>query len=338
MAGFAEGTRRELLHRVTCTLGWVQHRLRLTGRFSAFPIAHRSAPDQRIPGIHANWTAPRGSGEVLRTEELITMVLSALTWRRFHGPITLFADSRTVDFLGEREMLDIYHEVRTAEIDAIDPRQFSPELYFNLSKLVALRASTAPVAVIDLDLFLRRPLPRIGPNDFVFAHYELPNSAAYPPLSQLPNPNRVEFPGWQDSSLVCNTALAAFGSQRHLDDFLDLAMAYIAGNNQDAPVDHVARLLFAEQRLAPYTAHRNGVELTPLSDSAWDNRQFRWGRGEPGPAFHHTWHRKRLFPSDRTRDRYCVRLVRELLATFPEAERLLAADPALARYLAGVPG
>lgn len=332
MAGTQDDSSNGVWHRITCSLGWVQHRLRLTGRFSGFPIAEMAEPDQRIPAVHANWTTPRRSGEVLLPEEVITMMLSALAWRRFHGTIALYADTPTVTFLQKRGILDMYDDVRSAEIDSIDRSRFSPDLYFNLSKLVALRACAAPVAVVDLDLFLRRPLPAFGPNSFVFAHYELPNSAVYPPLAQLPNPNHIAFPDWDDDLLVCNTAIAAFGSQRHLDDFLDLAFSYMDGNNEPAPVDPDARLLFAEQRLAPYTAQRNGIDMAPLSDSAWDNRQFRWRRGEPTQAFHHTWHRKRLFPNPRTRDRYCLRLIRELLSTFPEARDLLGRDPVLNEY------
>lgn len=261
------------------------------------------------------------------------MVFSALRWNSLHGPVTLFADDHTVDYLGERGMLGIYREVRTAEIDAIDLQQYPPDLYFSLPKVVALHVSKVPVAVLDLDLFLRRPLPPVGPDEFVFAHYETPDSLSYPALAELPNPNGVDLPDWDDSLPACNMAVAAFGSQRHLDDFTDLALAYAAGNSEPAPIFEWARLTFAEQRLSAYTARRNGVTLTPLTNSIWNTRRHRWMDEEPDDVFHHTWHRKRLFTGQSMRDRYCVRLVRELLASFPQAADLLAGDPTLARYV-----
>src|SRR5262245_35154689 len=96
---------------------------------------------QPIPGIHAYWAAPKlceaarqGWNEadlrefpVLPTEELITAVFSVLVWQRLHGPVTLFADTRTVEFLDRHGILAVYDAVRTDEVDGVDHRQFDPE-------------------------------------------------------------------------------------------------------------------------------------------------------------------------------------------------------------------
>jgi hypothetical protein len=302
---------------------------------------------QEISGIHANWFAPKLADAlrqgwdvrdlkllpVFSTQELITMIFSALAWKRFHGPIALFADTRSVEFLGERGMLRLYDAVHSAEIDSIDQQRYVPRLYFSMPKFVALAASTVPVTMLDFDLFLRRPLPPVGGQDFVFAHYETLGCEYYPPLSEMPNPNGVELEGWDDDGVpACNTAVAAFGSQPHLDDFVELAMAYMAGNDGESPVHPGARPIFAEQRLCAYTAPRNSVTMTPLTTSVWDTHRTEWTRGAPEEVFHHTWHRKQYFTRQSMRDRYCVRLVDELLRTYPEAEDLLTGDVALARY------
>jgi hypothetical protein len=302
---------------------------------------------QVMPGIHAYWAAPKlreaarqGWDEtdlrdfpVLPTEELITAVFSALTWQKLHGPVTLFADSRTIEFLDQHGVLPVYDAVRHAEVDGIDQQRFDPQLYFSLVKFVALGASRAPVAIVDLDLFPRAPLPPFCAKRFLFAHFETLGCEVYPPFADLPNPNRVELPGWTDDLPACNTALAVFTSQAHLDHFVGLAMAFMVDNNDHAPLHPGARPMFAEQRLAPYTALRHGMALTPLTNSVWDTGRAEWTQGAPEDVFHHTWHRKRYFSRQTTRDRYCAQLVGELLHEFPHADRFLERDPALARYV-----
>jgi hypothetical protein len=301
----------------------------------------------RLVGMHANWVAPkiaraRREGwsdadlrhlPVMGQPELITLIFSALAWHRHHGPIKLFADSRTCEFLDERQLLGLYDEVRTDEIDAIDHQVYAPHLYFSLPKFVALGAVPAPVAMIDFDLFLRAPLPEVSADRFVFAHFETLDCEYYPPLADLPNPNAVDFPGWRDDIVACNTAIAAFGSQPHLDDFVALSLAYMRNNDVDAPLHPGVRAIFAEQRLCSYTAARHDVTLAPVTTSVWRTDESDWTEGAPEALFHHTWHRKMYFTRQSMRDRYCRQLTAELLRTFPEAERMLVRDAALRRFV-----
>ncbi|MEU7996187.1 DUF6734 family protein [Micromonospora sp. NPDC049060] len=298
-----------------------------------------------IPAVHANWVAPRlrsaaaqgwDPAELRRVllppEEIITIILSVKAWNRFHGPVSLFADTPTLEFLDARGLLQLYDGYYNAEIDAINHRTFPPEIYFALPKIVGLSLSSAPVAVLDLDLFLRQPLPPMSTSDFLCAHHETLDREIYPLLADLPNPAGVTFPGWHDDLPACNMALALFTRQDHLASFTDLALTYMSGNNEPADVHPVSRITFAEQRLPAYTAARHAVRVRTLADSYWDTSTSEWSDGEPVHLFHHTWHTKKHLSRPASRDKFCIRLVAELLADYPDAVKLLQADPVLARY------
>lgn len=304
-----------------------------------------STPDC-LTGIHAYWTAPKlhnarkqGWSEsdlqfvpALEPQDLITMILAVFAWRAFHGPMVLFADARILDFLDRRGLLDMYDSVRSAEIEGIDQRRYDPDVYFSLPKLIALQAIPVPVAVLDVDLFLRAPLPEVGPRAFVFAHYESLNRHVYPMLSDLPKPAGVALPGWEDSVPACNMAIGGFGNQPHVDEFTSLALAYAADNGAELGLHPVARIAFAEQRLCAYTAARHGVTLRPVTESVWDTEVNEWTQGPPERLFHHTWHHKRYLDRQLAQDRLCVRLAGELIRAFPESADLLERDPKLAGY------
>ncbi|SCL17984.1 hypothetical protein [Micromonospora inyonensis] len=265
-------------------------------------------------------------------EEIVTAVHSALSWRRFHGPVTLYADTSTARYFHDHGLADIYDSIRTSEVDGIDTSRFSPTVYFSLPKIVALRHSAAPVAILDLDFFLRGPIRPPGDREFVFAHHETLDRRIYPRFTDLTNPHNLQFPGWRDDLPACNMAFAAFGSQAHLDAYTESALAYAEDNAAPGDLHPVARVTFAEQRLVAYWADRLGLTMRPLTASTWDVGAGKWTRGEPDAMFHHTWHAKRLLdPSGR--DRLRARLVQELLDRFPDAARLLAGVPELGPFL-----
>ena len=66
-----------------------------------------------IKGFHTLWTAPffqnndRDTYD-MQDYELLTMILSALMWRKNNGPVTMYGDSRAIDFIGEKGIADIW--------------------------------------------------------------------------------------------------------------------------------------------------------------------------------------------------------------------------------------
>ena len=57
-----------------------------------------------IEGFHILWTAPyfeksKDDTYSMQDYELLTMILSALMWRKMNGPITFYGDAMAIDYV-----------------------------------------------------------------------------------------------------------------------------------------------------------------------------------------------------------------------------------------------
>lgn len=112
-------------------------------------------------GYHSYWTAPsrvRGLDPQIGDFELLFMALSALTFRRSVGRMSLYTDKAGAAFLERMSVLDLYDDV-SLELDKIvgvDPRVF-----WAAGKVYAYALCPAPCISVDLDAVLWGPLPKL---------------------------------------------------------------------------------------------------------------------------------------------------------------------------------
>ena len=110
-------------------------------------------------GIHIWSTAPGSKKRGGRPYEpayfeLVCLALSALMWRRYNGSIKFYTDSESYAWFAGHDLLDIWDAgVDTDVLDAI-PSSINQEIFWAASKLFALRAESAPVAMVDTDLII----------------------------------------------------------------------------------------------------------------------------------------------------------------------------------------
>ncbi|WP_439427671.1 hypothetical protein [Micromonospora sp. LA-10] len=282
----------------------------------------------RMPAFHTLWTAPgraRSDHHTIPPWEVVTILLSVRSWQRFHGPVRLHTDAHGAHVLDRLGLLDLYADVDTA-LDGIDPGEIDPVVYFTGGKLVALSAERAPVAMLDLDLFLLAPLA-LGGADFVFAHKEFARGDVYPPVERLPGADRV-VAGVPVRDWAANTAVAVFHDDAHRAAFTDAAMRFMRGNAAPAGLNPVALPAFCEQRLVLVEADRLGLSHAAVVPAVWDPPRRGWSGDTAGGPFHHTWIRKRMLAHDRTyRARYLLRLVTEVARHYPaDLDRLAPID------------
>ncbi|MEU7714932.1 DUF6734 family protein [Micromonospora chalcea] len=283
-----------------------------------------SSPVAEVPAFHTLWTAPsraRGVAYEFTPWEVVTAVLSVRSWQRFHGPVRLYTDDAGAHQLDRLGLLDLYADVST-DLDDVTPYDVDPVVYYTGGKLVALAAERAPVAMLDLDLFLLSSVDTTCA-DFVFAHVERATGDIYPPLERLPGTDRV---AGTPPDLAANTALAVFNNERHRAAFTTAARTFMRGNADPAGCAPVALPAFCEQRLVLCEAERLGLSYAPVTPAVWDPRERAWSGDTRRAPFHHTWIRKRLLARDPLRQaRYVRRLVTEVARNWPaDLDRLTA--------------
>ena len=109
-----------------------------------------------IKGFHTLWTAPffqnndRDTYD-MQDYELLTMILSALMWRKNNGPVTMYGDSRAIDFIGEKGIADIW-DGGLKEIHV--PGSVPPRVFWAAGKLYALKLVDMPSVMVDMDLIV----------------------------------------------------------------------------------------------------------------------------------------------------------------------------------------
>ena len=83
--------------------------------------------------------------------ELLTMILSALMWRKMNGPITLYGDARAIDYVEGQGLSHIWNGgIKEIQV----PDSISPGVFWAAGKLYALKAAHMPAVMVDLDLIV----------------------------------------------------------------------------------------------------------------------------------------------------------------------------------------
>lgn len=292
-------------------------------------------PAKRVDAMHVLWSAPFDhgltrhgqprTGYEVPVAEIVTAIHSVFAWRAFHGDVELYADPRAAELLSRYGLADLYSRINTACLDAIDVVAFDPFVYYTLAKVFALIDADRPIAILDMDLYLRQPIRGLGCEaEFVFSHYESVCNDVYPPLVDLPDPNHVVNPSWEESLSATNTSIAYFGSDSHRRAFARSALAFCRHNNEHLGLHRDVRPAFAEQRISHFEAVSLGVSCRPVAPTTWLLDEGRWSEGSPNRFFHHTWLRKgRMARDSQYAAAYLIRQVGALLGRFPDSRGYL---------------
>ncbi len=98
-----------------------------------------------IEGFHILWTAPyfeksKDDTYSMQDYELLTMILSALMWRKMNGPITLYGDARAIDYVEGQGLSHIWNGgIKEIQV----PDSISPGVFWAAGKLYALGGAYA---------------------------------------------------------------------------------------------------------------------------------------------------------------------------------------------------
>ena len=106
-----------------------------------------------IEGFHILWTAPyfeksKDDTYSMQDYELLTMILSALMWRKMNGPITLYGDARAIDYVEGQGLSHIWNGgIKEIQV----PDSISPGVFWAAGKLYALKGAHMRAVMVDLD-------------------------------------------------------------------------------------------------------------------------------------------------------------------------------------------
>lgn len=281
--------------------------------------------------FHSFWSKPNrarnGGSVVIPDYELLTLMLSALEWRKLNGPIGLVTDSEGAAYFERAGLGSLWSEPIDTALDGIDPG-LDPRLFWAAGKLEALRRADAPCVMLDTDMILWADVGRLLSDAAVAAHREELNPAVYPDPAAFSLDAGYAFPSEWDFTLpAANTAFLYLPENGLKEYYVDSAFDFMRAL-RDSGVDPTVSMCFAEQRILPMCARARGVGLRTLLDyHSLDDQAF----------VTHLWgHKGELAASPERRIEYCLGCVLRLLSDFPEWEGALAANGQTGRYVSAL--
>ncbi|MBQ9459406.1 MAG: hypothetical protein IJU66_05685 [Oscillospiraceae bacterium] len=280
-----------------------------------------------MKAFHSFWSAPNrarhGGKIVLADYELLTMMLSALMWRRHSGEIRMAADAAGKAYLERAGLGALWSEPIDASLERLD---VDPVRFWAAGKLEALRRSAAPCVMLDTDLILWKSVTSRLTDCVVAAHREELSEEAYPaPADAFTLDEDYVFPpDWDFTQKPANTAFLYLPCEELRRVYTHEAFRFMRAL-RDERRGCVATMCFAEQRILPMCADACGVAVrTLLDERAPDEQSF----------VTHLWGGKRALEQDPgQRVAYCLQCTLRLMTDFPEWEGVLAANEQTRVYL-----
>ncbi|WP_405097447.1 hypothetical protein [Micromonospora sp. NBC_01412] len=239
-----------------------------------------------LRGVHAYWRIPSGHPRPYRQLSCATWLLSILSWQRHAGPIDLYADPPTIDWLDQLGWLGYYDRTEVLDDAGLD-RHYERVACFALPKLLAL--DRFPEAVlVDTDAYLRVGLRPRGPGS-LFAHLERGDVDFYTRLRELANPAGVDLP--DSLALVGNTSLFRAADPDLARRISRTGLSFLADNPSTPGRDIHLHMTVAEQVLATHLTITAGHLVVNVFGAIWSPQTLTWMTDPPN--FGHLWSIKR---------------------------------------------
>ena len=279
-----------------------------------------------IRAFHTAWSAPLFARDPKAKYgaadfELLTTALSALLWRQHNGPIDLYCDEIAHAYYESLGLLDLWNNVYPLPLNA----GLNADCFWAAGKLLALRQAKAPCVMLDTDFIVWQPLePLLLKTPLAVIHREPLDSGIYPDPQAFCAAANFDLSGLDLTEPAANTALAWFADEPFKNRYCDTALDFMRRTNPKG--DRLTHMVFAEQRLLPMLASRDGIPLAALSDL-----QTLFFSGQQ--QYTHTWGCKQILRDDpAAREQFCRRCAARISRDFPSITPRLSAIRGLAKY------
>lgn len=297
-------------------------------------------------GIHTVYTPVnrRGVHKIhdMMQFESITMILSALFWKKFQGPIKLYCDKDFYEYIQLLGVTDLWDEIDTETLCQLNPN-INHNTFWAYSKMYVNSLQTEPFVSLDIDLFQAQPYDYTT-HDVVFSHIEKTDSVNDNPLNFS---NIIFYPNYHKWKMfsdrfanhteinigdeAINVAILAINKPDMYKEFMKVVDSFAVDNwfdPQETQTHGFERILktvhssslitFIEQRLLASFIQSKGYTTKSILNLEYDAHQQSWiGTNMINPTITHLWGWKLSYRTEeKENDR--LLLTDNLLATLRE--------------------
>lgn len=218
--------------------------------------------------FHTLWTKPV-IASVNRFEmndaEILTMIVSALMWRKYNGSIKLYTDKTGYEFVCKNKLLELWDGGIDTDILENNYYPIEPQVFWAAGKLISLEDYQTPCVMLDTDLIVMKPIANLLEKSAITAlHTEALEPDAYLPAHLLKKSIVYTFPDYYNwEVLPANTAFVYIRDEEFKRFYLDESKQFMF-RNTEKPAEMVSQMVFAEQRVLAMCADHLGLTVNYL--------------------------------------------------------------------------
>ena len=220
-------------------------------------------------GVHSFKTFTR-NGIAFKMEdfEIMVMIMSALSWRRYNGKIKLYADDVFAKFVYDNNLDFLWDNGIDIKILSEPKENINRNIFWAASKMDVINEMEINEVHMDIDFAAWGEMSSFLQKDFdvIVSHFEgvhefdcyIHKDELVPPKDYVFNKNLDwEFP-------AINTSFLMFKNKEAKDIFCKECIRYMENNDTELPQS--AQMVFAEQRLTAMALKFKGMKIETLSN------------------------------------------------------------------------
>lgn len=199
--------------------------------------------------------------------ETMTMIASALMWRRHSGKVKLYADKVFADYVYENNLDFLWDNGIDLTVFEKPNKKINDKIFWAASKMDVMNKMKVNEVHMDIDFVAWENIDRFTNKDcdIVFSHYEdVIEFHCYLPKEKLVPPKDYVFNQKLDWTFpAINTSFICFKTQEAKDLFCKESIRYMENNETELPGS--AQMVFAEQRLTAMYLKFKGMKMEPIT-------------------------------------------------------------------------
>jgi hypothetical protein len=271
-------------------------------------------------GIHTVYTPVNrcGTGKIhdMMQFESLAMILSALCWKKFKGPIKLYCDNDFYDYIKHLGVTDLWDEIDTETLTHLEPN-VNHDTFWAYSKMYVNSLQTEPFVSLDIDLFQTEYYDYTS-HDIVFSHIERTDNQFDDPHNitryvYYPDYHKWDifkdrfsnYPNIKISDKAINVGILGINKPKMYRDFFDFINSFVKDNSfdpQDITTHGFERILrtihssslitFVEQRLLYAYVNSLGYSKKSILNLVYNAGDQFWEEDNVGminPGITHLW-------------------------------------------------
>ena len=256
----------------------------------------------------------------MRDFDILTMILSALYWRKNNGNIKLVADKQVISYLINKKLEFIWNEIQ--EIEDYD---INRNMFWAGGKIFALKEQESPIVMLDTDMIVWNDISPKLKEKVVAIHDEPIIPDIYKGKDYFKMKNNYVFNDSFDWTVYpSNTALLYIEDEEFKDFYCKESIRFMRSSQDDS--DTLSYMVFAEQRLLSMCAKLKNINIGYMI-------QYPKDLGSQDD-FTHLWGYKKVLEYDESeRKSFCRRCVKRILKEFPSESLLFVSEDFFYKYI-----